>query len=148
MASSRNVSGPSRLCGVHQTEQMGRSLAPRMLPGTVVCLHGELGTGKSVLARAIARALGVTERMPSPTYTVVEEYHGHVPVLHIDLYRMSEEEEFEMLGIGEQMERSVSLVEWPERAPSLAAEADIAIYLRIDPTDTDCRICTVEHVFS
>ncbi|MFW5826614.1 MAG: tRNA (adenosine(37)-N6)-threonylcarbamoyltransferase complex ATPase subunit type 1 TsaE [Alkalispirochaeta sp.] len=137
-----------RLCGVEETEELGRSLAPHMTPGTVVCLHGELGTGKSVLARAIARALGVTERMPSPTYTLVEEYQGRLPVLHIDLYRMSEEEEFEMLGIGEEMDRSVSLVEWADRAPTLAAAADISIHLQIDPTDTDCRTCIVERSLS
>jgi tRNA threonylcarbamoyl adenosine modification protein YjeE len=116
--------------------------------GVIVCLLGDLGAGKSVLARAIAAALDVTDRMPSPTYTLVEEYSGRVPVLHIDLYRLGNEEEFEMLGIGEEMERSVSLVEWADRAPSLTARADITIRLKTDRSDSDCRLCTVESVLS
>lgn len=145
MASSRNPSRPIRLCGVQETEQFGRSLAPLMRPGMVVCLHGELGTGKSILARAIARALGVTDRMPSPTFTLVESYRGRVAVLHIDLYRIRDDEEFEMLGITDEMEHAVSLVEWAERAPALAAMADISIHIRLDQADADCRLCTVEH---
>jgi tRNA threonylcarbamoyladenosine biosynthesis protein TsaE len=133
-----------RLCGISETERLARSIAPMLMPGSVVCLQGELGTGKSVLSRAIAAALGVTDRMPSPSYTLVEEYLGHVPVLHIDLYRLSDEEEFEMLGITDEMERSVCLVEWADRAPDLFARADITIRLQMDFTDPECRQCTVE----
>ncbi|MEX2442363.1 MAG: tRNA (adenosine(37)-N6)-threonylcarbamoyltransferase complex ATPase subunit type 1 TsaE [Alkalispirochaeta sp.] len=148
MVSSRNPSGEYRLCGIQETEDLGRSLAPLMTAGTVVCVYGELGTGKSVISRAIAAALGVTDRMPSPTYTVVAEYAGRVPVLHIDLYRLSDEEEFEMLGIAEEMDRSVSLIEWADRAPSLSARADITIRLRMDRSNTDCRACTIESSLS
>ncbi len=146
--SFRSPSGVFRLCGVSETEELARSIAPILTPGSVVCLQGELGTGKSVLARAIATALGVTDRMPSPTYTLVEEYLGRLPVLHIDLYRLSDEEEFEMLGITDEMEHSVSLVEWADRAPELSARADITIRLQMDPTDPECRQCTVERVLS
>lgn len=146
--SFRNPSGVFRLCGVSETEELARSIAPTLVPGSVVCLQGELGTGKSVLSRAIAAALGVTDRMPSPTYTLVEEYVGRLPVLHIDLYRLSDEEEFEMLGITDEMERSVSLVEWADRAPELSSRADITIRLQMDPTDPECRQCTVESALS
>lgn len=146
--SFRNPSGVFRLCEVSETEQLARSIAPILKPGSLVCLRGELGTGKSVLARAIAAALGVTDRMPSPTYTLVEEYLGHVPVLHIDLYRLSDEEEFEMLGITDEMEHSISLVEWADRAPELSARADITIRLQMDCTDPECRQCTVESALS
>lgn len=140
----RNPSGTFLLCGVSETEHFGQSMAPMLTAGSVVCLQGELGTGKSVLSRAIAGALGVTDRMPSPTYTLVEEYIGRLPVLHIDLYRLGDEEEFDMLGITEQMDRSVSLVEWADRAPALFARADMAIRLSIDATNPEFRLCTVE----
>ncbi|MCG8478171.1 MAG: tRNA (adenosine(37)-N6)-threonylcarbamoyltransferase complex ATPase subunit type 1 TsaE, partial [Spirochaetales bacterium] len=125
------------------TQTLGRSVASRLAPGSIVCLSGELGTGKSVLARGIARALGVADRMPSPSYTLVEEYVGRLPVLHIDLYRIADEAEFGMLGIEEEMVRSVSLVEWPERAPTLFKEAHVTISLSLKHEEPDGRTITV-----
>lgn len=126
-----------------ETQTLGRSVASRLAPGSIVCLSGELGTGKSVLARGIARALGVADRMPSPSYTLVEEYVGRLPVLHIDLYRIADEAEFGMLGIEEEMVRSVSLVEWPERAPALLKEAHVTISLSLKHEEPDGRTITV-----
>jgi tRNA threonylcarbamoyl adenosine modification protein YjeE len=126
-------------CSPEDTEEIGRDLAAGLAAGQVVAVRGDLGVGKSVLVRAAAARLGVTERMPSPSYTIVEQYEARVPVLHVDLYRIVEEAEFEMLGIEEQMERAVTFVEWPERAPQFLLSADIEVTIEIDPGRDGCR---------
>ena len=143
MADFPEVFGRHRVCGEEQTAALGQHLAGHLRRGDVVCLFGELGTGKSVMARAIAAALGVAERMPSPTYTIVEEYAGSLPVLHVDLYRIADEDEFSMLGIDEALAESVSLIEWADRVPHLAASAAVRVYLAI-ADDPDCRDVTIE----
>lgn len=83
--------------------------------------------------------------MPSPTFTIVNEYHAHdgYPVLHVDLYRISDEQEFELLGIEEAMDGAVTIVEWPERAPYLLQSASVTVRIAILP-DSDHRIITIE----
>lgn len=127
-----------RSCSEDETRSIGRELATGLLPGALVCVEGDLGTGKSVLLRASAAALGVDEPMPSPSYTIVYEYLGDVPVLHVDLYRLGSEEEFDFLGLEEAMEESVTLLEWPERAPSLTARASVYVTIRWEE-DGECR---------
>ena len=96
------------------TFALGAALGMQLQPGDSVLLTGDLGAGKSVLARAIASALGVEGSMPSPTFTLMQPYDGHVPVSHFDLYRLEEPEEFYAAGLDEYMGGSfVSLVEWP-----------------------------------
>jgi len=129
-----------RSCSEDETRAIGASLARGLAPGAIVCARGELGTGKSVLLRACAAALGVTEPMPSPSYTIVHEYLGDVPVLHVDLYRLSGEDEFELLGIDDAMHTAVTLLEWPERAPELLARATVSVTIR---WDGDCRAIEV-----
>jgi tRNA threonylcarbamoyladenosine biosynthesis protein TsaE len=83
----------------------------------VIALSGSLGAGKTVLAKAIGRALGVTDVITSPTYTIVAEYEGSLPFFHVDLYRITSETEYELLGLDELFDgRGVTVVEWPERA--------------------------------
>ncbi len=128
----------------NETESLAVELASRFEPGMIVGLSGELGTGKSVFVRAAAAALGVTETMPSPTYTIVEEYTGgSIPILHIDLYRLTNPEEFYMLGLDDILERSVSFVEWIDRVPELAAEADISIEFTMGGSHFDQRNITI-----
>ena len=115
------------------TEGIAAGLAQHLTAGTVVCLTGPLGAGKSVFARAVGRALGVAGPMPSPTFTIVAGYDGSVPVLHIDLYRVSGPEEFEDLDLGRDMAVAVSLVEWPERAPELLQHADYRVRIALLP---------------
>ena len=98
--------------------------------GWLVVLQGELGAGKSTFARAMLREYGHEGPVPSPTYTLVEPYAlDGFSLYHVDLYRVSSTDELEFLGWSDLAE-GLRLVEWPERVPGLADEADIVISLR------------------
>ena len=105
------------------------SALPTSLKGWIVLLKGELGAGKSTLARALLRAMGHTGSVPSPTYTLVEPYElKNGNVYHIDLYRVSGLEELEYLG-WQDLQDGLMLIEWPQRAPELDSRADLLIEL-------------------
>lgn len=96
-------------------ENLGRRLAGFFKEGTVVSLRGSLGAGKTVFARGVARALGIEEAIVSPTFTLIQEYDGRLPLYHMDLYRITGVEDFQMTG-GEDMlyGNGVCLIEWSE----------------------------------
>ncbi len=114
------------------TTRLGRILAaalPEDVRGWTFLLHGELGVGKSALARAFLHALGHEGPVPSPTYTLVEPYElPGLNVYHVDLYRIGDADELRYLGWNE-LDAGLRLVEWAERAPGLAAAADVDIRL-------------------
>lgn len=115
------------------TEALGGALARALgglgEAGCLILLQGELGAGKTTLVRGLLRAAGHTGPVPSPTYTLVEPYEiDGRRLFHLDLYRIADAEELEYLD-WRDMEDAISLVEWPERAPDLAAEADLVIRL-------------------
>lgn len=99
------------------TERLGQQLGKLLAPGQVVALQGPLGAGKTALIRGIARGLGVTEPVTSPTYTIVNEYStGRVPLFHFDMYRLSGPEDLFDIGWEDYLERGgVCVVEWSER---------------------------------
>ncbi len=102
------------------TDRLGAALSARLRPGDTVLLSGELGAGKSHLARAIIQSLqarsGAVEDVPSPTYTLVQTYRaGEVELLHADLYRLGDPSELDELGLDEAMGRAICLIEWPDR---------------------------------
>lgn len=108
------------------TAELGARIARGLEPGDAVLLKGELGAGKTTLARAILRALGVEGHVPSPTFTLVQSYQAHdLALFHFDLYRIESPRELAELGIDDALEEGVALVEWPERGfpPRLAADA-------------------------
>jgi len=120
-----------------ECERLGAALA-RSIPWTspralTLFLTGELGTGKTTLARGLLRALGVEDVVRSPSYTLVESYEpaGH-RVLHLDLYRLGGAADLEALGLRDELDKGVLLlVEWPEQAPSMLPIPDLQVSLRV-----------------
>lgn len=112
------------------TIEFGREmlkLLPDDLSGWTLLLNGELGAGKSTFARALIRAAGHAGAVPSPTYTLVEPYKlPRGKLYHVDLYRVSDEEELRYLGWNE-LDDGCRIVEWPDRAPGLMEQADFSI---------------------
>ncbi len=103
-----------------ETEAAGRELAGWLRPGDVVLLEGELGAGKTVMARGIVRGLGSADHVSSPTFVLVHEYRGRAPVAHADLFRIGGPADIEDLGLEEYLDgQFVVLVEWPERAGAM-----------------------------
>ena len=105
---------------------------PADLAGWTLLLRGELGAGKSTFARALIRAAGHDGPVPSPTYTLVEPYSlSRGKIYHVDLYRVSDEEELRYLGWNE-LDNGCRIVEWPDRAPGITEQADLSLTLTYD----------------
>jgi len=107
------------------TVQLGKQIASLLKPGMVVALEGDLGTGKTVISRGIARGLGVTSPVTSPTFTVAQEYAlpGNRFLYHLDMYRIDDENSALAFGIDEFLftPNAITIVEWPERIRGLLA---------------------------
>ena len=116
-----------------ETEEAGFSLGKILQRGDVISLRGSLGAGKTVLAKGIARALGISEAIVSPTFTIVQEYDGTMPMFHLDLYRLSGEDEFESMG-GEEFlyPDGVTLIEWSEKIGTMLPDSTIFIEITIN----------------
>ena len=114
-----------------ETRALGRKMAEEFQAGTVVLLRGELGAGKSELARGIAQGLGVTETVTSPSFTILNVYEsGRLPLYHFDWYRLESAEELYELGMEEYLGGDgVALVEWPEKCEDAVPEGCITIRL-------------------
>jgi tRNA threonylcarbamoyladenosine biosynthesis protein TsaE len=128
----------------NMTSQVGHDLAALLHPGCVVALYGDLGAGKTVFSRGMARGLGITEPVTSPTFTVVQEYprpHGGW-FFHLDMYRIDHEEAALAFGIEEYLfvPDGITVVEWPERIEGLL-ESDGRTYRR----DNDLVVVRLTH---
>lgn len=109
---------------VEETRALGERLGETLLrPGDLVVLAGPLGSGKTAFAQGVGRGLGVTDPVVSPTFTIVREYHGRVPLAHVDVYRLERLQELHDLGFDEILDDRVTLVEWGDAAgPVLPAD--------------------------
>ena len=119
------------------TAQLGAAIAAGLEVGDVVALAGDLGAGKTTLARAILTALGLSGPMPSPTFTLVQTYEAaRLPVRHYDLYRLEDPRELAELGLDEALEDGAALVEWPERSGGLLPDDSLTIALTMSDAQT------------
>jgi tRNA threonylcarbamoyladenosine biosynthesis protein TsaE len=114
-----------------QTQMAGERLGRALAAGDVVALVGELGAGKTAFVQGLARGLGISGRVTSPSFTIVNEHpHGRVPLFHVDLYRLSDARELEQIGFDDYFTRGgVVVIEWADRFPAAlpADRLDVAI---------------------
>jgi tRNA threonylcarbamoyladenosine biosynthesis protein TsaE len=98
---------------VEETRDLAERLARTVLrPGDLIVLAGDLGAGKTAFAQGVGRGLDVTQRVVSPTFTIVREYEGKMPMVHVDVYRLDRLQELHDLGFDELFDESVTLIEW------------------------------------
>lgn len=121
------------------TRALGSAIAGALGTGDAVLLFGPLGAGKTVLARAILHALGVSGRVPSPTFTLVQSYEtSKLPVRHFDLYRVERESDLFELGLEDAMDEGAIIVEWPENA--FGQLPDSALKVELHPSAGEARM--------
>ena len=130
-----------------ETEALGQRLAERLQPGDVIAYTGDLGAGKTAFTRGLARGLGITERITSPTFTIVNEYQGgRLPLFHFDMYRLGSSEELYEIGWEDYLARGgVCAVEWSEIVADALEEPCIRVDIRQGDTENQRKI-TVEGV--
>jgi tRNA threonylcarbamoyladenosine biosynthesis protein TsaE len=122
-----------RLEGPEATERLGRRLAALLRPGDVVALYGDLGTGKTTLARGILNGLGHRGDVASPTFPIVLPYEDlSVPLWHVDLYRIEDPAELAELGLDEARDGAALVIEWPERLGAALWPEALRLTLRRD----------------
>ena len=132
MSASPSRTARYRTSSAVETQAAGAAIAEHLGPGSVVLLVGPLGAGKTTLAKGIARALGVAEEVISPTYTIVSEYQGRLPLHHVDLYRVEGRDQVENLGLDDVLwGDGVSLVEWGEKIESEIRRPHTRVELRL-----------------
>ena len=125
-----------------ETEAIGAALAKVLQPGTVIAYTGDLGAGKTAFTRGLARGLGITEPVTSPTYTIVNEYlTGKMPLFHFDMYRLRSSDDLFDIGWEDYLERGgICAVEWSE---NVADAMEDALWVRVEKTGENTRRITV-----
>ena len=126
-----------------ETESVGAALGNLIEPGTVIAYRGDLGAGKTAFTRGLARGLGCTEIVTSPTYTIVNEYlGGRIPLFHFDMYRLRSSEDLFDIGWEDYLDRGgVCAVEWSENVDDAMEDA---LYITIEKLGEDSRRITLE----
>ena len=126
-----------------ETEKVGAALGRILNPGAVIAYRGDLGAGKTAFTRGLARGLGSTELVTSPTYTIVNEYlGGRMPLFHFDMYRLASSDDLWDIGWDDYLDRGgVCAVEWSENVDDAMEDA---IYVCIEKTGEESRRITIE----
>jgi tRNA threonylcarbamoyladenosine biosynthesis protein TsaE len=115
------------------TRALGARLGRKLRAGDVVLLSGELGAGKTVFTQGIAEGLGARGQVSSPSFVLMNEYQGHERLFHADLYRITDPQEAEYLGLEDYSEHGVLVVEWPERAPEYVPAEHLLVRIAYAP---------------
>ena len=130
-----------------ETEALGEALARRLRRGDVLAYYGDLGAGKTACTRGLARGLGCTGRVTSPTFTIVNEYEGTIPLFHFDMYRLGSSDELFDIGWEDYLARGgVCAVEWSEIVEDALPAGIITVTIRRHEKNEDWRHITVEGV--
>lgn len=123
-----------------ETARIGMMLGALLKAGDIVCLQGELGAGKTCFAKGVARGMGIESPVTSPTFTLVNEYHGELTLYHLDVYRLNGPFEMDDLGYEEFFYgEGVTLVEWAERVREVLPEERLEVLINRDTEGEDFR---------
>lgn len=118
-----------------ETTEVGKALGSLLNKGDILCISGDLGTGKTVFVNGIAKAMGIDEHITSPTFTIVNEYISHIPLYHFDVYRISDCEEMFEIGFEEYLYGDgVVVIEWADLIREIIPEENIWITIKKDLT--------------
>lgn len=121
-----------------ETQALGEKLGKTLKRGDVIALIGDLGTGKTCLTQGIARGVGIAsnEIVSSPSYILINEYNGTIPIYHIDLYRLENSEDIAELGLSEYVESDgICIIEWAERMAEALPDTSIKIHITLGETN-------------
>ena len=128
-----------------ETEELGCRLGRTLGPGAVVAYFGGLGMGKTAFTRGLARGLGCRGRVTSPTFTIVNEYQGRIPLFHFDMYRLSGSEDRVDIGWEDYLSRGgVCAVEWSEQVADALPEGTVYVTIARCPENDSWRSITIE----
>jgi tRNA threonylcarbamoyladenosine biosynthesis protein TsaE len=123
------------------TMAVGEAVGSLALPGDVILVHGELGAGKTTFVRGAARALGVREKVASPSFVLVRQYRGSFPVLHVDVYRLEKFQEVIELGLEDILDpHAVVFVEWGEAVEPLFPQSHLKVRLEVEGSSRRLRL--------
>ena len=127
-----------------ETERIGETLGKTLRPGSVVAYRGGLGMGKTAFTRGLARGLGCAGRVTSPTFTIVNEYRGKIPLFHFDMYRLESSDALFDIGWEDYLERGgVCAVEWSENVADAMPEGTVYVTIERAPEGENARIITI-----
>ena len=128
-----------------ETEQLGQKLAAQLVPGTVVAFFGGMGMGKTVFTRGLARGLGCTESVSSPTFALVQEYGGQPPLVHFDMYRITTWDDLDSTGFYDYIDMGYILaVEWSENIENALPEDAVRVEIKKADNDENARMITID----
>ena len=126
------------LNSVQDTIKFGEKLGKLLISGDIIFLNGDLGAGKTTLSKSIGEGLGVQEYITSPTFTLINEYEGRLPLYHFDLYRLDSYEELEELGVEDYFYgNGVCLIEWAEKFSEDLPENRLEVWINRGKTDDE-----------
>lgn len=127
-----------------ETIELGRKIGRLLTKGDVIAMQGTLAAGKTTITKGIAESLGVTDTITSPTFCLISEYSGKMPLYHMDVYRLDGGEDFINLGTDDMIYGDgVSIIEWSEKIMDELPKK--TIILKLEPQEDDSRIITIEN---
>lgn len=127
-----------------ETVELGKKIGSFLKKGDIIAMQGTLGAGKTTITKGIAQALGINETITSPTFCLISEYEGKMPLYHMDVYRLDGAEDFANLGTEDMLYgEGVSIIEWSEKIMEELPHK--TIILKLEPHDDGARNITIEN---